>query len=30
MFIYRIDTGKIVEGWGVVDLAGIKDQLSKK
>jgi steroid delta-isomerase-like uncharacterized protein len=30
MFIYRVETGKIVEGWGVVDLAGVKDQLSKK
>jgi steroid delta-isomerase-like uncharacterized protein len=30
IFIYRVSNNKIVEAWVVVDLAGVKDQLSKK
>lgn len=30
MFFYRIANGKIVEGWGVVDINGLQEQLKKK
>lgn len=30
MFFFKILNGKITEGWGVVDLAGVKDQISKQ
>ena len=29
MFFFRISNKKIVEGWGVVDIDGIKEQISK-
>jgi predicted ester cyclase len=29
MFFFRISNKEIVEGWGVVDIDGIKEQISK-
>jgi len=29
MFFFRFTNGKITEGWGVVDLDGVKSQISK-
>jgi steroid delta-isomerase-like uncharacterized protein len=29
MYFFRISNNKITEGWGVTDIAGIKEQLSK-
>jgi steroid delta-isomerase-like uncharacterized protein len=30
MFFFRVLNGKIIEGWGVVDLDGVKTQISKE
>ncbi len=30
IFIYRISNGMLAEGWAVVDVAGLKEQLIKK
>lgn len=29
-FFFRISNSKITEGWGIVDLEGLKDQMKKK
>jgi len=30
MFFFRILNGKIIEGWGVVDMDGVKTQITKQ